>query len=129
MRVTVNVEPFDEIAKFKSLAARERVTMANPSEAVWFVARNDQGDVLGFVCAVIKKLTARYKSDYVFPANRGKNIYQALFSARDEYCRARRIKRTTAFCTPMSLGTYLRRGFKGDKKNKNGIVFVKREEI
>ena len=111
------------IQEYKSKATKERVTLDNPKEAIWFGAYNDE-KLLGFNCAVIKNNTARLKSDYVFKEHRNKGIYDKLFKYRLDYCIERNVKKATAFCTPLSLGTFLRYGFTPKSKNKNGIVFV-----
>ena len=100
--------------------------MANPDNAVWFGAYIN-GDLAGFSCIVIKNNNARFKSDFVLYKDRNKGVYDALFKKRLEYARIKGVKKVTAFCTPMSIGTFLRYGFTPIKKNKNGIYFVRKD--
>lgn len=121
----VKIIPFDEVQSFKSIVTKERVTLENPPEAVWFGAYI-KDELVGFNCSVIKNGTARYKSDYVLKAHRGKGVYNTLFAYRLAHSRSRSVKKATAFCTPMSIGTFLRYGFV-PKSKKNDIVFVVKE--
>lgn len=115
-----------QIETYKSLVAKERVSLENPKEAVWFAAYIEE-ELVGFNCVVIKKQNARLKSDYVFKEFRNKGIYNLMFQYRIDYCIQERVKKMTAFCSPMSLGTFLRYGFSPKSKTKYGIIYVERE--
>lgn len=121
--LTITRIDFEQIKTYKSYVAKERVTLENPNEAVWFGAYIDK-ELVGFNCAVIKNGAARLKSDYVFDEHRNKGVYDSMFKHRLDYCQENNVKKATAFCTPLSLGTFLRYGFVPKTKNKNGIVFV-----
>jgi GNAT superfamily N-acetyltransferase len=69
---------------------------------------------------------ARLKSDFVRPAYRGRGIYRALWEARLEaVARSGPPRVMTAFCTPLSLPTYLLAGFAVESE-RAGIAFVKK---
>lgn len=114
---------FDEVKPFRAQALKERVTMDNPPEAIWFIAEQAPGEIVGFCCAVIKGLLARFKSDFVLPAFRGRGIYQIMFVYR--MANVNGVKMITAFCTPKSLKTYLRNGFVVQTQRRD-ITFVKK---
>jgi GNAT superfamily N-acetyltransferase len=126
MKPILQVVPFERIQPFKSRVVKERVTLDNPKGAVWFAAVdvNNENAIIGFVCAVVKGKTVRFKSDYIAPEYRGKGIYRSLFEKRlrGASCKA---QRATAFCTPLSLPTYLKFGFQV-KSWKGDIAFVER---
>ena len=125
LSMLIKVIDFKEIKPFKSIAAKERVTLENPPEAVWFGAYEGE-ELVGFNCSVIKNGTARYKSDYVLKAYRGKGIYNDLFAFRLAHSANRGVLKATAFCTPMSIGTFMRYGFV-PKSKKIDIIFVVKE--
>lgn len=114
------------MAAFASRAKAERVTMENPHGSIWFGAFDDTGTVLGFACMVVKGQAARFKSDYVLPEHRGRGIATALMRLRLERCMDLSLTRATAFCTPLSLGIYLKHGFQAKGCNGRGITFVSR---
>jgi len=116
---------FNDVKQYKGIVTKERVTLENPAEAVWFGAYQDN-ELLGFNCSVIKKGIARYKSDYVMKHHRGKGVYNKLFEFRLAHSKNNNVRKATAFCTPMSIGTFLRYGFVPRSK-KNDIVFVVKE--
>ena len=121
----IKIIDFQDVKPFKSMVAKERVTLENPPEAVWFGAY-DGDELIGFNCSVIRNKTARYKSDYVLKAHRGKGVYNNLFEFRLAHSQNRGVRKATAFCTPMSVGTFMRYGFV--PRNKKGdIVFVVKE--
>jgi len=117
---------YDDVKVYKSLVGKESVSMANPDGAIWFGAYNEEKLLLGFNCLVIKKSSARLKSDYVFKEHRGLGIYNKMFQYREEYAKMKNIKSMSAFCTKMSIGTFMRYGFVPMSKNANGIIFVKK---
>lgn len=124
--LTITQISFEQIETYKSVVKKERVTLDNPPEAVWFGAHQNN-ELVGFAAAVIKKKSARLKSDYVFKEYRGKGIYNELFKHRLQYVKEQNVKTVTAFCTKLSLGTFMRYGFKPYSQNRYGIMFVKRE--
>ncbi len=101
--------------------------MANPANAVWFKAYDKNNNIRGFVCLTINKtLTARFKSDFVLTGYRNRGIYKILFAARMNYAKHTKLKKATAFCTPLSYPTYIKNGFTPKKKYKSDIIFVER---
>ena len=74
--------------------------------------------MIGFVCVVINTHTgsARFKSDFVLKEWRSQGIYQQLFRYRLRYTLRQNVQLITAFCTPMSVKTYLRHGFRYARK-------------
>jgi hypothetical protein len=125
--MSVNVRPgtYEEVKPLTHQARRERVTMENPEGAAWFVAEED-GVIVGCVCAVIKKKGARFKSDFILPAYRKQKIYRDLFKIRTAHALQYPTKQWTAFCTPQSLKVYLENKFQKVSLHRD-IWFVKRE--
>lgn len=116
------------VSQYKNLVKKERVTLENPEGAVWIGAFED-GELTGFNCIVINQKTkkARIKSSFVFPEHRKKKIFNQLMRHTLAFAWKYGIKKITAFCTPMSVGTFLRYGFVKQKEKKGGIVFVTKE--
>lgn len=85
------------------------------------------GQLVGMVAWQMVGQSLRYKSDCVLPTFRKQGVYSALWKARDEATNDTKHSSVTAYCTPMSLGMYLARGFKQGKTNRYGITFVKKE--
>lgn len=54
---------------------------------------------------------ATYRNDYVCEGWRRRGVYQALFRARLDWCRAHGVRVVSTRCTAASLSTYLRWGF------------------
>lgn len=83
------------------------------------------GKIVGCVGWMKIGRNLRYKSDCVLPEHRGKGIYGKLWEDR-EFLTENQSTITTAFCTSLSVGMYLAKGFKKVSKNSKGIYFVKR---
>ena len=66
----------------------------------------------------------RYKTDYVLSEHRGNGIYHTLCDYREATCIES--ERITAFCTEMSLRSYLMMGFKKISVSDSGITFVEK---
>ena len=117
------------ISDFKhliTLAKKERVALSETKSEVNYLVYEIDGEVIGFVGYSIGKLV-RLKSDFVHPAHRGKGIYRALFEARLE--RLSKYRFLDAFCTPLSLNTYLAYGFKSVRVSPMGITYVTKENL
>ncbi len=125
MNVIIRPGKFEEVRPLTNAAKKDRVTMENPEGAVWFVAE-EEGVIVGCVCAVIRGPWARFKSDFMLPKYRRKKLYQAMFGARMAHTLKFPVKRLTAFCTPMSLDLYLKHGFEKISARRD-IWFVKRD--
>ena len=125
-RIVIRQSKYVDVAGLASRAKKERVSMANPEGAIWFCAYSED-NVVGFVCLVINKRSgvARFKSDYVIDSYRGYGLYKSLFRLRMVFCSFNKVKKVTAFCTPMSYPTYIKNGFK-PKSKKGDIVFVEK---
>lgn len=76
-----------DIAKFATLAAKERVNVTDIDGSVWFAVRNSNGKrVLGFAgIAPIGKQKARIRAVWVRPDFRDRGIGEALSQACLEY--------------------------------------------
>lgn len=119
--------PFEDVAQYKSMCAKERVTLENPTGCIWFAVYAPDNRMAGFAAIINStKFTARFKSDYVFNEFRGQGAYSALFDFRMEFALQVKLKKVTAFCTPLSLPKYLKEGFTQKSMNKNGIAFVEK---
>lgn len=92
-----------------------------------YIGAYEDGRLVGMVAWQMVGQSLRYKSDCVLPAYRKRGIYSALWKARDEATKDTKCESVTAYCTPMSIGMYLSRGFVQGKTNKFGITFVKKE--
>lgn len=127
MKIVIRIANFEEVSSFNNIVKKERVTMDNPNGSVWFLAEDlDNNKIVGFVCIVISKnKNARFKSDYVIKEYRGNGIYEELFKVRLKYAAEQKVKKASAFCTPLSLGCYMKYGF-SCVSNKKDIAFVKR---
>ena len=106
-------------------ARAERVPVKDDN-GIFYVAR-ESGQVLGFVNMLAMGKIVRFRSDWVRPESRRQGVYRLLFDVRMRMARQAGFLIATAFCTPMSLGTFEKAGFKRVKKNtKSDIWFVKK---
>jgi hypothetical protein len=123
--IELKIIDYDTIKSLKNKVSKESVTLENNEHATWFGAF-EHSILVGFTCVVIKGKHARYKSDYVFPEHRNKGIYAMLFAFRHNFTVTHgNITHVTAFCTKMSIGTFLLHGFTPMSKNEKNITFVK----
>lgn len=114
---------YEEISPLKFLT-KESVDMKNNGKTI-YIGYFENGCIIGVAGYQLIGSKIRYKTDGVSPEHRGKGVYQKLFAYRDSLCSKLYSYSTTAFCTKMSVGTYLRNGFK-IKSIKNGVSFVER---
>jgi hypothetical protein len=103
---------------------KERVDFKYNPSTVYLGAFVD-GNIVGLVAWQKIGNVLRYKTDCVLPNYRGKGIYSSLWRKRDELCNGISRSKTTAFCTPMSLGMYQSKGF-FRVSERNGITFVEK---
>lgn len=85
------------------------------------------GQLVGMAAWQMVGQSLRFKSDCVLPAFRRQGIYSALWNERERLTNEVKRESVSAYCTPMSLGMYLSKGFVKGKTNKYGITFVKKE--
>lgn len=123
MENVIRICGYNEILSLKSLT-KESVDLKNNGKTV-YLGYFENGLIVGVVGYQWVGQKIRYKTDGVKISHRGKGIYNKLFQYRDNICKKMKSKGITAFCTKMSLGTYLRNGFKIKSVN-NGITFVER---
>jgi len=119
---------FEEVKPFRGRAAKDHVSMDNPPEAEWWVAEQEGGAIVGFVCGVRKGSSVRFKSAWVEPKYRGVGIYDMLMNARWKYyLSSKGVKKITAYCTPMSIQQYQKYGFVAKRKNAHGNMYMVRD--
>lgn len=88
----------------------------------------ENGSLIGMVAWQMVGQSLRFKSDCVLPAFRKRGVYSALWNAREVATKDVKCSSVSAYCTPMSIGMYLSRGFVKGKTNKYGITFVKKDK-
>lgn len=91
-----------------------------------YIGAFEDGRLVGMVAWQMVGQSLRLKSDCVLPAYRKRGVYTQLWAAREKATDGIRRASETAYCTSMSLGMYLSKGFVKGKTNKYGITFVKR---
>jgi GNAT superfamily N-acetyltransferase len=110
-----------DLLQFKGRIAKEGVVMDSDTS---YLLMRVAGMVIGFVGYMEVAGSIRFKSDWVDPDWRGQGVYAELFKKRMELFDD--TQTLTAFCTPMSLPTYIRNGFvkATETKRSNGAVSV-----
>jgi hypothetical protein len=90
----------------------------------WFIAYDSDSDInpVGMCAAVGKGAYYQLCHDFVIPIYRGKGVYQMLFDKRFSWLSGFPSK---AVCTKMSVGMYLKHGFKQTRQTVN-YTFVER---
>lgn len=111
--------------EFKSELLKSRVAFKRGDGTV-YLAAIEASMIIGFVGYKVLSDSIRLKTDYVLPQARGRGVYDQLFIKRlavieEKYGNPR----LTAYCTEMSIGTYVRKGFKR-LTQRNGITFVEK---
>lgn len=96
-----------------------------PNAETRYIGAFIEGSLVGIVGWQRVGSTMRYKGDCVAKEHRGNGIYRMLFEEREKRCKGI-CDTTTAFCTRLSIGTYLKKGFEIVSENKNEIKFVRR---
>ena len=77
--------PFDDIKKYASQAAKERVSVKHTASTIWIGVFDP--DLVGFGGLIIKGNKARVKGDWIFPANRGKGYGHMMTEFRLAICK------------------------------------------
>ena len=112
-----------ELYKYKKELVESRVAFKRNDDTIYLAAYVDDV-MIGFVGYKILPDSIRLKTDYVLPEHREKGYYDKMFKERLDIIRKKFGNvRMTAYCTPMSVGTYARHGF-SKKTQRNGITFV-----
>lgn len=77
----INEVPYEEVKQFSSKASKERVSISNTNNTIWFQIY--LLDELVGVCALyLAKKKCRIKGDWIYPTHRGKGIGEFLTEAR-----------------------------------------------
>ena len=113
--------------KFGSALRKERVAIKKDDDKTEYIALYIEDNPVGVVgWQYMGKNHYRLKTDYVTPAFRGKGYYSELWKTRISLIFTNKVETLSAFCTEMSLPTYIKNGFK-PINNKNGITYVKKQ--
>jgi len=117
-----------QLYKFVPELNKSRVAFKK-NDGTIYIAAYENTKITGFVGYKVLRDSIRLKTDFVVEDCRNRGVYDQLFVKRLKIIKDKfGDVRMTAFCTPMSLGTYVRRGFI-KKSIKNNITFVTREAI
>lgn len=117
-----------DIYPYRNYLRKEHVALSDNSQTHYIgIFTNDQ--LIGFAGWMINNNSLRFKTDWINNNYRGNGLYKVLFIERIKIVEILSFKIITAFCTQLSLPTYLKFGFeKVDRKvRKNNIVFVQAE--
>lgn len=113
--------------KFAKDMRSSRVAIAKEDTDTRYLAVFQEDNPIGVVgWLYMSDSHVRFKTDYVQKAFRGIGVYSNLFKSRlitilmDE-----KVDTITAYCTEMSLPSYLKNGFEVQSVGKNGITYVK----
>lgn len=102
----------DVIREFKGYPILTDDTM------IWFVA--SEGEIIrGFAALKPKGDSILFTNDYTVADQRGKGINFELIKNRVDYCKKNGYTNLIADCTKMSVGNYLKAGFKVIKEYKD----------
>lgn len=113
--------------KFASALRKERVAIKKTDSKTEYIALYYEDNPIGVVgWQYMGKGHYRLKTDYVNPAFRRKGYYSELWKTRISLIFTNKVETLSAFCTEMSLPTYLKNGFTAIS-NKNGITYVKKQ--
>lgn len=113
---------FQELAGFINKAKKERVSFTNNNNCFWYCIRYENV-IKSFYCLQITGVTARFKSNYTVPDFRCNGCLQKFINHAIIKCKERKVKKMTAFCTPLSIQSHIRNGAKV-KSSKGDIKFV-----
>lgn len=102
---------FGEISHLKSIAKKERVPLENTRNTRYY-AFIENGIIKGITAVFrVSKLEMRFKSTFVLPQYRFNGISKLLNDFTFELFLASSHTIVTAFCTPINLKWYIRKGF------------------
>lgn len=129
MSLPITIQPLDHYevyGRFASALRRERVAIQREESKARYLGAFEGNRLVGVVgWTDMGNGHIRLKTDFVRPEFRRKGIYQMLWAGRMERVEALRPRVSTAFCTPMSLPTFLKAGFEKESE-RNGIAFVRK---
>ena len=122
IRIKHGKQIFKETIAMASLDKKIRAELGYPISSEpgqqWWIYRTDEGVLIGFCSMIINKNDVHFCHDYIYPEFRNNGFYNKLFTER-MYMIGMMECDVTAVATKMSLNTYLRYGFKIEKKTKN----------
>ena len=96
--------------------------MWSDKKHVWFLCYSLDDEMKRAVGCCSMRRDGRsmiFGHDAVCDAHRGQGIYDALFKERLMAASQTDVRRFRAVCTPMSVGTFARYGFKVERESKN----------
>lgn len=121
------LDHYEVYGRFASALKRERVAIQREDGKTRYLGAFEGNRLVGVVgWTDMGNGHIRLKTDFVRPEFRRKGIYQMLWAGRMERVEALCPRVLTAFCTSMSLPTYLKAGFERESE-RNGIAFVRKK--
>lgn len=115
---------FEEIARFRVPAKRERSEVVDRKGTQWFAAEVEN-ELVGCGAAEVQGKTGRIRGTFVAPEHRGQGISKLLNHACLQWLRGQ-VPKVTAFVTmERNLAWYVKNGFEVERQH-NGIAFVRR---
>ena len=126
--LTIRACKFSEVQPLVGAGRKERVTFDDNERCTWIGAFKE-GRIVGSLCVVVNtdKKSARIKSCFVVKEERGKGTFSRLFEAGFKHCLLSKVKKVTAFATPMSRPMFLKYGFVIKTWKSGDIAFLQRE--
>lgn len=125
-RLQIRKCSFVEIRPLVKFGLKEHCSFANNENCEWIGAFWD-GKACGCNCVMRMGNKYRIKSSFVLSDFRGQGIYNKMFEMAMGFIPDG--AQITAYCTKMSLNTFLRYGFKVISENVKGIKYVVYEQL
>jgi GNAT superfamily N-acetyltransferase len=123
----LTIEPIDieDIAQFKEQAGKEGIKFCKDTA---LFGAYQSGQILGFSGLIYRKNKVIFKNNYVLPSHRRLGLFNSMLKFLLEKVKQEGFQVAEARCTDMSLGGYLKNGFKVVKRYKTGTL-VRKDDL
>lgn len=111
-------------ARLRAFKREPGMSWGNPEGTRWLFACVGGKDVGVVALSPMQDGSIRCKSDVVLPAYRRRGIYHQLCQRRLQLIEQDGVSKATAFCGDLSIGQYLKDGFRVVSVSKRGVSFM-----
>tara|TARA_B100001142_G_scaffold166671_2_gene166607 strand:- start:1067 stop:1450 length:384 start_codon:yes stop_codon:yes gene_type:complete len=117
---------YEEVSVFKHLGAKERVSISNTQNTLWFIMQID-GELAGCCGLYLAKAKARLKSVYTLPQYRGQGLGDLATDYRINKAKELNYKQVETLTVNPSY--YAKKGFVMKSKVRNGVWKMTRDLV